>query len=78
MKFKKYIASQKKHTFIIDEDLPQVGAVLYILKNNKIVSDYLQKSIQQCKMQAFKEYDVSLDDWQELSDLKEYPWLRDN
>jgi hypothetical protein len=29
-------------------------------------------------MQAFKEYDVSLDDWQELSDLKEYPWLRDN
>jgi hypothetical protein len=29
-------------------------------------------------MQAFIEYDVSLDEWQELSDIKEFPWLRDN
>jgi hypothetical protein len=77
MIFKKFIANHKNLIFIIDEDLPEVGAVLYVCENKKVVRDWAQNSIQICKEQAFEEYGVSLLNWQEMKDFTDFPWLVD-
>lgn len=77
MEFKKYKKISNNFIFIIDEDLPEVGATLYILKDKKVVEDHLQDSIQMCKDYAFDYFNVSYDNWEELTDLSDYPWLKD-
>jgi hypothetical protein len=77
MKFRKYIAYHNDYTFIIDEVISNEMAELYILKNNKVQFDYCQNSIQICKEQAFEDYNVPFESWSELTDLNEYPWLKD-
>ena len=51
--------------FKIEEDLPEVGAYLYIYKNKKCIKDFLQNNIDICKDLAFEEYKVPLDKWSE-------------
>lgn len=77
MYFKKFIAFHQNMHFIIDEDLPIVGAVLYICKGKKVIRDEMQNSIQACKDVAFKTYNVPYEKWAELNDLKDFPWLED-
>ncbi len=76
MEFKKHIAYNNNFTFIIDEDFPNVGAAIYICENYKVIKDYFQKSVQICKEQAFEEYGVPIEDWEELNDFSNYPWLK--
>lgn len=40
--------------FRIKEDYPEIGAYLYVIKNGKCIQDYLQDSIEICKLFAFE------------------------
>ena len=75
MEFKKYIAHYNKLIFIIDEDLAEVGVNLYIVENNLPIKDYCQNNIYVCKEQAFEDYGVPIESWDDLTDLSGFPWL---
>ncbi len=49
--------------FKIEEDYPEVGVYLYVYKNGKCVSDYLQNDIHTCKEIALEKYQVPLEKW---------------
>jgi len=49
--------------FIIEEDMPEVGAYLYVLEGGRCVVDYLQNDIETCIAQAFEEFGVPFDSW---------------
>ena len=66
MKFRIFIAEQDGYRYKIEEDYPEVGAYLYILKENECIEDYLQNNIETCKQFAFEEYGVTIDKWTEV------------
>ena len=66
MKFKKFVSMYGNKKFIIDEDLPEVGAYLYVYDGDKCVYDCLQDNIELCKEVAHEEYQVPLDSWEKL------------
>ena len=72
MIFKKIEAKWKGNFFIIEEDFPEVGAYLYVLKEGLCVADYLQDDIETCKSQALDDYGVPFDSWEE-ADTKDEP-----
>lgn len=66
---KNRIKLKAKHNnceFIIREDLPGVGYYLYRYENGKDTHDYLQDTIEICKKQAFEEWGVPMDCWEEF------------
>lgn len=69
MEFKILKAKKNKLEFIIEEDLPEVGAYLYVFKDGKCIKDYLQNDIDICKTQAFEEYGIPLNEWSKKKDL---------
>ncbi len=65
MKFRVLTAIHKDFSFKIEEDLPEVGAYLYIYQNDFCIKDYLQNDIDMCKAFAYEKYLVPLDAWKE-------------
>jgi len=63
MRFKKLVSYRDDKKFIIDEDLPKVGAYLYIYDGDNCIFDCLQDSIEICKAIALDEYNVPLESW---------------
>ncbi len=63
-------AIHKEFSFLIREDKPEVGAYMYITKNGKGFRDELQNNIDICKEQAYEDYGVPLNAWQELSPIE--------
>ena len=66
MDFKKLVAEFEAKRFVIEEDLPEVGAYLYVYDNDSCIKDYLQDSIDICKKIALEDYQVPLDSWKEI------------
>ncbi len=64
MRFKKLMSRNDSKTFVIDEDLPEVGAYLYVYDGDDCIYDCLQDSIEICKSIALEEYNVPLDSWE--------------
>ena len=69
MEFKKYTTEFNGKRFVIDEDLPDVGAYLYIYEGEKCIQDTLQDTVEMCKEVALEDFDVPLNGWKEV---KEY------
>lgn len=51
----------------IEEDLPEIGAYLYCFDSELCVNDYLQNSIEECKIFALEEFGVPIDSWKKIS-----------
>ena len=66
MIFRKYIAIYNGKKFIIEEDIPDVGAYLYVYEKDKCIYDYLQDNIVNCQKLAFENFEVPLDSWTEF------------
>ena len=63
MQFKVFKAEHEGLRFEIEEDLPLVGAYLYVFEGEKVLYDFLQSSIDVCKNQALEDFGVPLDAW---------------
>ena len=50
-------------TFVIEEDLPEVGFYLYVYENGKCINDFLQDSLEECKDFALQEFNVPKNSW---------------
>ncbi len=63
---KKYKAKCGIYEAVIEEDLPEVGFYLYIWQNGIGQFEYLQDTVDICKYQAFEEFGIPLDCWEEV------------
>lgn len=54
--------------FRIEEDLPDIGAYLYVYEMGVCIQDYLQDDIATCKQIALEDYNVPLEIWEELEE----------
>ncbi len=61
MEFKILETVWGKTNYIIEEDLPEVGAYLYCFENEICINDYLQNSIEECKMFALEEFGIPIE-----------------
>lgn len=53
--------------FKIVKDSQDIGAYLYIYKNDQCIYDYLQNSIEVCKTLALEDFEVPMDKWVEVT-----------
>lgn len=74
---KKFISNFGNLTFIIEDYYPEIGSALYICENKKVIRDYFQDSAVICKNQANRLCGVPMDNWVEMTDFDDYPWLID-
>ena len=63
MMFKIYEAAQGDTIYRIEEDYPEVGAYLYVIKNSICINDYLQNDVESCKSFALEKYGISMKNW---------------
>lgn len=64
----KYISSTKELSFVIEEDLPDIGAYLYVYNTQgDCIADYLQDDVVSCKRQAYETYGVAYNSWKKDS-----------
>jgi len=62
--FEKYIVKTEKETFLIEEDLPEVGWYLYrINRNGETTHDYLQDSKDDAMKYALEVFQVPIASW---------------
>ncbi len=66
MSMKHYQTEYQSKVFRIEEDLPEVGAYLFVYENSKDIYDYLQDSIKDCMEFAEEEFGVPIDSWNEI------------
>mgnify|MGYP001799522492 FL=1 len=66
MEYRKFKAQHGEFTFLLEEDFPEVGVYMYISKAGRGFRDELQNNIDLCKEQAYEEYGVPLDAWEEV------------
>lgn len=60
----KIFAKKGDLLFVVEEDLPDIGAYLYVYnQKNECTADYLQDDVISCKKQAFDLYGISYEDW---------------
>lgn len=65
--FKKYKAAFDGETFIIEEELPDVGWYLYKFNSKGIaISDYLQHTLEEAIEFAKEEFGVAPGEWVEV------------
>lgn len=65
MKFRILTVEHDEFSFRIEEDLPQVGAYLYVYKDDMCIKDYLQNNIEDCKEIAREKYGVPVEKWKD-------------
>ena len=63
---KYYETEYQSKLFRIEEDLPEVGAYLFVYENSKCMYDYLQNSIKDCMEFAAEEFGVPINSWNEI------------
>lgn len=68
IKRKEYEAHHNGLKFKIREDHPDVGAYLYVFKDDTCINDYLQNTTEICKELAFEEYTVDPKAWKYLGE----------
>jgi hypothetical protein len=65
MKNKLLRAFHGSRIYVIEPDIPEIGAYLRIYENGRDVADHLQDSVEDCVEFAFEEFGVPTDVWQE-------------
>ncbi len=70
MEFKKFEAKINGQLYEIGEDLPEVGAYLFVYENDVCVRDDLQNTIKDCMEIALEMFDVPLDAWLEVKKIR--------
>ena len=68
MEFRKLEVTYGGQKYSIEEDLPEVGAFLYVYDEKISKYDWLQNDIEMCKQVAFERYGIPLDSWIEVRD----------
>jgi hypothetical protein len=63
---KKLSAKAGGRTYVIEPDLPEVGAYLRVFERGKDMADYLQDSVQDCIEFASEEFGIPPDEWSEM------------
>lgn len=58
-------ARHGSRTYIIEPDLPEIGAYLRIYEGGRDIADHLQDSIEDCKEFALEEFGVPPESWTE-------------
>lgn len=66
MEYKILEAIYNEMRFRIEEDYPEVGAYLYVYKNDDCVMDYLQNNVKDCIDIALLDYGVPIIQWKEI------------
>ena len=64
-RFDVYKTQWGEYKFRIEEDVREIGWYLYVYKDDKCIFDYLQNTLEICKSQAYEEFCVPLDSWEE-------------
>lgn len=62
--FLKIKASFEDYTCIIEEDLPDIGYYLYVMKNGENIADHLQDTLELAKQEALEMYNIPLSAWE--------------
>ena len=62
----KLISEHGDKKYLIEEDLPEVGAYLYVYSGDRCIYDYLQDNIEMCKLLANEKHSVPIDSWRSL------------
>ena len=63
----KYICNNGEVNLIIEEDLPDIGAYLYVYnRQGECIADFLQDDAESCKRQAYDLYRVAHNSWTAL------------
>ncbi|MFK7981855.1 MAG: hypothetical protein AB8G86_17875 [Saprospiraceae bacterium] len=66
MQYKKYQCKFKEKTYIIEEDLPEVGWYFYVFdKSGKCIADYLQDSYKIIIEFAEENFQIPKENWKE-------------
>ena len=68
MNRRRYKAEFNNRTFVIEEDLPEVGWYLYVYEGTKCTHDYLQDTKAIAMSQAEEDFGVPLAGWIEIND----------
>lgn len=64
----KYLSNTKELSLVIEEDLPDIGAYLYVYNSHgDCVADYLQDDVDSCKRQAYEAFGVAHNSWKKDS-----------
>jgi hypothetical protein len=63
MKYKIFEARYNNLLFKIEEDLPEVGAYLYVFESDKCIADYLQNTVNDCMNLALDKYNIPKGAW---------------
>jgi hypothetical protein len=61
-----FIAYYGDKKYVIEPDLPEVGAYLRIYEGGRDSADYLQDSIEACKCLAHDDFGIPIDSWIEV------------
>ena len=63
-RFEKYVVKTETESFLIEEDLPEVGWYLYrIDQNGKITHDYLQDTKSDAMEYALEVFQITVSSW---------------
>ncbi len=63
MQFKVFKAEHEGLRFEIEEDLPLVGAYLYVFEGENVLFDFLSENIDACRQVALEDFGVPIDSW---------------
>ncbi len=61
--FREWRAKWGKRSFVIEEDLPDIGFYLYVFENDDCLFDYLQDTFEIVVDQAWRQFRVPKDSW---------------
>jgi hypothetical protein len=70
MEFRKFKTEFNGMLFEIEEDLPEVGAYLYVYENGLCTRDDLQNTINDCMEIALEMYGIPLEVWEEVDSIR--------
>ena len=70
MKFRIYEVSKLNFRFRIEEDLPGIGWYIYIYKDDILLYDYLQDTLEVSKNFVNDRYEINDDDWRFIGEFE--------
>lgn len=63
MELRTFIVKKDKELFKIEEDYPEVGAYLYVIKDDICIYDSLQNDYKACMELAYELYGILENEW---------------
>ncbi len=62
----KLVSYKDDFKFIIEDESPDIGFYLYVYRDNKCITDYLQDTLEFVKEEALEKYNIPLNSWEIL------------